>query len=83
MARPTTDRAGAGVQWMSIWKQLVLSVVVLLVAAAAWVNFFPGSRQMLASWGIDWAIAATGASGKPAEQAGSGQGSGQQGGDRY
>jgi RND family efflux transporter MFP subunit len=67
---------------MSIWKQLVLSLIVLLAAAAAWVNFFPGSRQILASWGIDWAIASTGQAGKQADQAGGGQGGGQQGGER-
>jgi len=40
---------------MSVWKQLALSVIVLLVAAAAWVKFFPGAPEILASWGIDWA----------------------------
>jgi RND family efflux transporter MFP subunit len=45
---------------MSVWKQLALSLVVLLVAAAAWVQFFPGSHEILASWGIDWANASTG-----------------------
>lgn len=44
---------------MAIWRQLALSVVVLLVAAAAWVKFFPGSQQILASWGIDWLPAST------------------------
>ena len=44
---------------MSIWKQLALCVVVLVVAAAAWVKFFPGAPEILASWGIDWAHAAT------------------------
>src|SRR6188472_300185 len=42
---------------MSIWKQLALSVIVLMVAAAAWVMFFPGAPEVLASWGIDWAQA--------------------------
>ena len=44
---------------MSIWKQLALCVVVLVIAAAAWVRFFPGAPDILASWGIDWAHAAT------------------------
>lgn len=43
---------------MSVWKQLTLSVVVLVAAAAAWVKFFPGSDRVLASWGIEWAAAA-------------------------
>ena len=66
---------------MSIWKQLVVSLILLLVAAAAWVNFVPGSRRVLASWGIDWAIASTGQPGRP-EQAGGRQGGDGQGGDR-
>jgi len=44
---------------MSVWKQLVLSVVILIAAAAAWVRFFPGSDKLLASWGIEWAAAST------------------------
>ena len=36
---------------MSIWKQLALCVVVLVVAAAAWVKFFPGAPEILASLG--------------------------------
>jgi RND family efflux transporter MFP subunit len=42
---------------MRIWKQLAISVVVLLVAAAAWVKFFPGSHGILTSWGLEWAAA--------------------------
>ncbi|WP_442581560.1 efflux RND transporter periplasmic adaptor subunit [Mesorhizobium sp. ASY16-5R] len=44
---------------MSVWKQLALSLVVLVAAAGAWVKFFPGSDRLLASWGIEWAVAAT------------------------
>lgn len=44
---------------MSVWKQLALSLVVLVAAAAAWVKFFPGSDRLLASWGIEWAVAST------------------------
>src|SRR4051812_33454288 len=71
---------------MSVWKQLALSLVVLFVAAAAWVRFFPGSHEILASWGIDWAHASTGQpDGKPGNRQGEvgkggGQGSGQGGG---
>lgn len=46
---------------MAAWKQLVLALVVLVVAAAAWVTFFPGAQQVLASWGIEWAEAAVAA----------------------
>jgi len=66
---------------MSVWKQLALSLTVLLVAAAAWVKFFPGSHEILASWGIDWANASTaqpdGKSGHQQGDAGRGKGGGQ------
>ncbi|MER9655389.1 efflux RND transporter periplasmic adaptor subunit [Mesorhizobium sp. M0152] len=59
---------------MAAWKQIVFATVVLVMAAAAWLRFFPGAPEVLARWGIDWAYAATppvetGASG--ARQAGS------------
>ncbi|QPC85502.1 efflux RND transporter periplasmic adaptor subunit [Mesorhizobium sp. NBSH29] len=44
---------------MSVWKQIALSIVVLMAAFAAWVWFFPGASQVMARWGIDWASAAT------------------------
>jgi RND family efflux transporter MFP subunit len=45
---------------MSVWKQIVLSLVILLAAAAAWVKFFPGAPEILAGWGVDLpAVAAT------------------------
>jgi len=43
---------------MATWKQLLLALVVILLAAAAWVRFFPGAPDMLARWGIDWTYAA-------------------------
>lgn len=39
---------------MSIWKQIGLTLLALLVAAAIWVRFFPGADQQLARWGLDW-----------------------------
>jgi RND family efflux transporter MFP subunit len=42
---------------MSVWKQLLFSGILLVAVAAAWVVFFPGSRQTLASWGIELAAA--------------------------
>ena len=47
---------------MAAWKQFVSAIVILLAAAAAWVLFVPGSREVLARWGIDWAQASTGKS---------------------
>ncbi|KQZ97798.1 secretion protein HylD [Mesorhizobium sp. Root157] len=51
---------------MTAWKQLVLALVILVAAAAAWVRFFPGAPEVLARWGIEWAHAST-----PATETGS------------
>ncbi|MBZ9873993.1 efflux RND transporter periplasmic adaptor subunit [Mesorhizobium sp. BR1-1-9] len=53
---------------MAAWKQILFALVVLVVAAAAWLRFFPGAPDVLARWGIDWAYAAT----SPAEKTGAG-----------
>ncbi len=39
---------------MSIWKQAALTIVVLLIAAACWVRFYPGAGEILARSGMDW-----------------------------
>ena len=44
---------------MAVWKQLALSLVILVAAAAAWVRFFPGAPEMLASLGHRLGFAAT------------------------
>ena len=44
---------------MATWKQLLLALVVIVVAAGAWIRFFPGAHDILARWGIDWIYAAT------------------------
>lgn len=44
---------------MATWKQLLLALVVIVVAAGAWIRFFPGAHDILARWGIDWTYAAT------------------------
>ncbi|RUT83303.1 MULTISPECIES: efflux RND transporter periplasmic adaptor subunit [unclassified Mesorhizobium] len=44
---------------MAAWKQILFGLVVLVVAAAAWLRFYPGAPDVLARWGIDWASAAT------------------------
>ncbi|TPL50179.1 efflux RND transporter periplasmic adaptor subunit [Mesorhizobium sp. B2-4-4] len=44
---------------MAAWKQILFALVVLVVAVAAWLRFFPGAPDVLARWGIDWAYAAT------------------------
>ncbi|MEO5755282.1 MAG: efflux RND transporter periplasmic adaptor subunit [Mesorhizobium sp.] len=60
---------------MAAWKQIVFALVVLLVASAAWLRFYPGAPDVLARLGIDWAHAAT----PPVETA---AGNAKQGGNR-
>jgi len=43
---------------MAVWKQLLLCVGLLAVAAVLWIRFVPGADQTLADWGMDWAVAA-------------------------
>lgn len=56
---------------MATWKQIVLSLVILCVAAAGWVLFFPGASAVLDRWGIEWAHAATPKPGAEAVRPGS------------
>lgn len=46
---------------MSVWKQIILGLVILVAAAAAWVRFFPGANEVLARWGVEWVADAIGA----------------------
>jgi RND family efflux transporter MFP subunit len=50
---------------MKVWKQLVLAIILLAVASAAWVFFFPGAQDILARAGITAApaVETTGATG--------------------
>ncbi|MCV0393925.1 MAG: efflux RND transporter periplasmic adaptor subunit [Rhizobiaceae bacterium] len=43
---------------MSFWKQALLSLVVLVVAAALWVRFYPGAHDILAKYDLEWMSAA-------------------------
>ncbi|MBA8877703.1 efflux RND transporter periplasmic adaptor subunit [Phyllobacterium myrsinacearum] len=38
---------------MKVWKQLVLVVVILAIAGAGWLYFFPGSTNLLKKAGLD------------------------------
>ncbi len=67
---------------MAFWKQLLVSLVVLIAAAAAWVKFFPGSNEILTSWGLEWAAAAPAGDGKTAKAEGSANGGGGERGSR-
>jgi RND family efflux transporter MFP subunit len=51
---------------MAAWKQIVIALVALVVAAGAWVKFFPGAPEILAGWGLEWAGSAVAAR-QPAE----------------
>ncbi len=59
---------------MAAWKQIAFALVLLLVAAAAWVRFFPGAPEILARWGIDWADAAASRTEATTAAAGGGRG---------
>ena len=59
---------------MSFWKQLALSVVVVLLAGGLWLRFFPGAPDMLQRWGLDWVVAAIPAGEKPPATDGQGAG---------
>lgn len=65
---------------MAAWKQILVALVVLVAAAAAWVAFFPGAPETLNRWGIDWAHASTPKSeaGKPGNAAADGKSRGDQ-----
>ncbi|MCC0037945.1 MAG: efflux RND transporter periplasmic adaptor subunit [Brucellaceae bacterium] len=41
---------------MSIWKQLLFSIILLAAAAAVWVRFYPGAPQILAGYGLDFLV---------------------------
>ncbi len=64
---------------MAFWKQLILSLIVLLAAAGLWARFFPGAPQLMAQWGLDW-IPITGA---VSDQAEGGNGGRQWGGGGF
>ena len=44
---------------MAFWKQLIISLVVLVLAAAVWARFFPGAQEVLSRLGLDWIPVAT------------------------
>ncbi len=39
---------------MSLWKQLLVSLVVIAAAAVLWVRFYPGAPDVLARYGLEW-----------------------------
>lgn len=67
---------------MAVWKQLVLCIVVLAVAAVLWIRYVPGAEETLASWGLDWIPLAqlAPASGQQSGSTAPGQGPGGPGG---
>jgi RND family efflux transporter MFP subunit len=65
---------------MSAWKQLLFSLVILAAAVAAWANFYPGARQVLTPWKLDWLIVAGAGDAADGKGGAGGQGGGQGGG---
>ena len=66
---------------MAAWKQVLFALVILVVAAGAWLRFFPGAAETLAGWGIEgvpFADARTpdAANGDEGQRRGSGPGGG-------
>ena len=59
---------------MSFWKQLAVSLVVVVLAFGARAMFFPGAQQTLDRWGLGWMAAALPATEAPAQDAGRQQG---------
>lgn len=41
---------------MRTWKQIVVALVIVVAAVAAWARFYPGAHDVLARWGMDWVI---------------------------
>jgi RND family efflux transporter MFP subunit len=39
---------------MSLWKQLLVSLVVIAAAVVLWARFFPGAPEVLARYGLEW-----------------------------
>lgn len=67
---------------MAVWKQLILCVAVLAVAAVIWIRYVPGAEETLADWGLDWTPLAllAPAPSQPAEGGAPGRGPGGPGG---
>ncbi len=57
---------------MSLWKQLLVSLVVVAAAALLWARFFPGAPDVLARYGLEW-IAPERPAGDAGGQAGGGE----------
>lgn len=41
---------------MSSWKQIVVALVIVVAAAGGWARFYPGAPEILARWGMDFAV---------------------------
>jgi RND family efflux transporter MFP subunit len=53
---------------MAFWKQLLVSLFVIVAAAGLWVKFFPGAPGLLDRWGLDWIPVATATTPPPGGQ---------------
>lgn len=64
---------------MSLWRQSLLSLVIIVAGLGLWVRFYPGAGDILAPAGLGWLAAASTA---PAAGEGQGRGQGNGGGAR-
>jgi RND family efflux transporter MFP subunit len=45
---------------MALWKQFLIAIVLLMLAAAGWVRFVPSARPVLEAWGVAERLGALG-----------------------
>lgn len=45
---------------MALWKQFLIAILLVMVAAAGWVRFVPSARPVLESWGVAERLGALG-----------------------
>ncbi len=57
---------------MRLWKQLILSTIVVALAFAGWAAFYPGAGPTLSKYGLDWLAVSSTATDAPAGQAAGG-----------
>ncbi|GAB4363901.1 MAG: efflux RND transporter periplasmic adaptor subunit [Oricola sp.] len=51
---------------MKLWKQVLVSAILFVIAFVAWAKLYPGADSLLARYGIDWFSTASTDAGAPA-----------------
>lgn len=59
---------------MSLWKQLLVSLVVVAAAAILWARVYPGAPDILARYGLEWMAPERAATGEAGGEPGGGMG---------